>query len=171
MTNGVKKSHRERVRMQSQLPAAEYIAQRLEESGMSNIEFSERLGYPRPNVIAMIKNGDMRLPHSKVLPAAKALGIDPAFLMRKVMQESDAELWGSIEAIFGQNLMSEDELEVLTFIRQRLDGFDARLAKNEVFMDELGALIDAAREREAALVQATRDRIERERKARQAARS
>lgn len=169
--SAVKKSYRERVRLQSQLPAAEYISVRLEESGLSNIEFAQKLGYPRPNVIAMIKNGDMRLPHSKVLPAAKALGVDPVFLMRKVMQESDAELWSSIEAIFGENLMSEDEVAVIDFIRKRLDGVDAHLSKNEVFMDELGGLVDVARDREAAVLQAARDRIERERLARQAHRA
>lgn len=164
----VKKSHRERIRASSKLSVSELIRLGLDDSGMTNVEFSQRLGYDKPNVIAMIKKGDMRLPHSKVLAASQALGLDPVFLLRKVITESDAELWASIEKIMGDAFVSAEEMKLIQFIRERSQGLDVRLTEDPAAVEAIGGLVDQAVVRNEALIQGAKDRIERSKAAKAA---
>lgn len=59
-------------------PLHEYLTQRIFESGLSNIEVAHALGYEKPNVVAMMKQGTMRLPVNKVGAMARAVASIPS---------------------------------------------------------------------------------------------
>ena len=47
-------------------------------------------------MITMIKKGRTKLPLSKVAAMARALDVDPGYLLRLAMSEYDAEAWAVI---------------------------------------------------------------------------
>lgn len=98
---------------------AEYLTQQINLSGKTQQEIAREVGFPKPNVISMIKNGNTKLPISKIAPMAKALGIDPVHLFRIVMQEYDPDTWAIIEeSILKQPVISANEYEIIQVMRQ-----------------------------------------------------
>ncbi|SFE92078.1 hypothetical protein SAMN04515678_12321, partial [Roseivivax sediminis] len=47
-------------------PTARMIADAIEASGKSQREIASEMGYERPNVVSMMKNGDMRMPLERI---------------------------------------------------------------------------------------------------------
>jgi hypothetical protein len=121
----------------SALPTHEYLTLRIAESGKTNTEIAEEVGYPRPNVIAMLKTGGMRLPLNKVGPMARALGIDPVFLLEKVLTETSPELWDALRSVIGDRLVTENEIKTIQFMRKELNGFDANVIGYKEFTDAM----------------------------------
>ena len=99
---------------------AAYLTQAIEESGKLQREIAQELGYDNQNVITMFKLGLTKLPLNKVGPMAKALGVDPGYLLQVVMQEYMPETWFSVREIMENVALSCDELQVLTAYRQHL---------------------------------------------------
>lgn len=97
----------------------EYLAQQIDLCGKSQKEIAAEVGFPKPNIISMLKSGDTKLPIPKVGPMAKALGVDPVFLFRLVMQEYEPETWETIEgAILNMPVISDNEFEIVRILRQ-----------------------------------------------------
>jgi hypothetical protein len=128
---------------------------RLKELGLKNTALQQVLGYARPNVIAMMKKGGMKLPANKVIDAARLLEIDPVFLLGKVIAESDPELWAMISSLLGGQLVSANELKLIEFVRRALDGHDVDLISSpsltialsrelQIILDSENALVKAA---------------------------
>lgn len=153
----------------SSLPLNAYLTVKIAESGKSNTEIADALGYPRPNVVAMLKTGSMRLPLNKVSAMAKVLEIDKIFLLEKVMTESTPEMWEALKAIIGPNLISQAELKLVEFVRGELDGADVDVTASPEFTEGAKVVLKGLRERYLAETQATLERIERERHAKKAA--
>lgn len=139
----------------SALPLNEYLTLRIAESGKTNTEIAEEIGYPRPNVIAMLKTGTMRLPVNKVAQMARALGIDPVFLLEKVLNETSPELWTALQELIGGHLVSANERKLIEFTRKGLDGFDANVLGYKEFTDALSPVLDMISARERALADAS----------------
>jgi predicted XRE-type DNA-binding protein len=103
---------------------AQYIEQMVALSDKSQKEIAEAMGYDKPNIITMFKQGSTKLPINKVAPFAKAVGADPVHLLRLVMQEYMPETWESLQGIIGQSLVTESELKAVKAIRKTLGGVD-----------------------------------------------
>jgi hypothetical protein len=82
-------------------PFKDYFTQRLAEAGVTNAEMAEALGYDRPNVISMIKTGDMKMPLNKVAATARKLGLDPVFVLEKLLSENAPEIWDALREVIG----------------------------------------------------------------------
>lgn len=95
---------------------AKLIEELIENSGKKQKEISEELGYEKPNIITMFKQGQTRLPIPKVPLMAKALDVDPVYLLRVVMEEYEPETWAVIESLIG-GAPSTSEREVLATFR------------------------------------------------------
>ena len=54
----------------------------------SQLKIAIEAGFPNPNMLSMIKNGSNRVPFDRVADLAKALEVDPAFLLRLAMKQS-----------------------------------------------------------------------------------
>jgi len=85
---------------------------------------SEELGYSKPNIITMFKQGLTNLPINKVPAMAKAIHVDPVYLLRLTLSEYMPEAWQVIEELLGRNIVTKQELDVLKFIRENSGGRD-----------------------------------------------
>ena len=99
---------------------ADYIEQQIALSEKSQKDLALEIGYDKPNVLTMIKQGKTKLPLNKVGSLAKALGVDPVHLLRLVLQEYLPQTWEAIENIVGESLVSAGERALLEKVRETL---------------------------------------------------
>jgi len=97
---------------------AEYISMQIDLCGKKQLEIAEEAGFDKPNMITMIKQGKTKLPIDKVPNMAKALGIDPLFLLRMAMMEYSPANWAVMESIMKQPALTENELDFIRLIRK-----------------------------------------------------
>lgn len=105
----------------NKITVAEFVAQQLALSDLTQREVAERLGYDRPNFITMIKQGQSKLPINKAPLLAKTLGLDPAHFLRIVLQEYSPEIWAAIEEVYESRerpLLTADEAEIIKIVRE-----------------------------------------------------
>ncbi|NIY95450.1 MAG: helix-turn-helix transcriptional regulator [Oceanospirillaceae bacterium] len=74
-------------------PTARMIADAIEASGKTQREIAEEMGLLRPNVISMLKTGEMTMPIERIPAFSKATGIDPLLLTQTAMSEYMPETW------------------------------------------------------------------------------
>ncbi|SFE91813.1 ribbon-helix-helix protein [Roseivivax sediminis] len=79
-------------------PTARMIADAIEASGKSQREIATEMGYERPNVVSMMKNGDMRMPLERIPAFAAATGVDAELLLRTAMLEYMPATWEVVAA-------------------------------------------------------------------------
>lgn len=99
---------------------AEYLTAQIALRGRPQAEIAAMCGFPKANMISMIKQGKSLLPIAKVGLMAKALGIDPTHLYKMVMQEYQPSNWEALQyTIFReQEILTDNEREILDVIRQ-----------------------------------------------------
>jgi hypothetical protein len=73
----------------------------------------------------MMKNGEMPVPIERVPALANALGIDPLWLLERVLAEQDPELRQTFEDLFGL-LLTEHERDFIRRLRVQANGGDVR---------------------------------------------
>ena len=144
----------------SALPLKDILKIRMKDLGIKNVDLQKILGYPAPNVIAMIKGGTMRLPEAKAIEVADALQLDRNFVLGKVISENNPELWAAITTVMGDRLVSASELALVHLVRKALDGHDVNLAESPDFVQLITPAIAAIVERENQLAQAAINRCD-----------
>jgi hypothetical protein len=107
----------------------DYIEQQLAICNKSQKQVAVEIGYDKPNVITMIKQGLTKLPINKVGPLAQALNVDPVYLLRLVMSEYHPDSWEVLDHLIGTTLVSKDELDLLKFIRKSTGGVELDLKR------------------------------------------
>jgi hypothetical protein len=70
---------------------AAFIAERMKEINKPQKDIAAECGWPKPNVITMLKTGQMKVPLDKVGVLAKALRVDPAYLFWLTLSEYAAD--------------------------------------------------------------------------------
>jgi transcriptional regulator with XRE-family HTH domain len=105
------------------------INSRINDSEKTQREIAMECGW-NPNVISMVKSGEMRLPLDKVGPLAKAIGINPGILFWMVMKEYAPEALEAIETEVTGLVVHPHELAVLAAYRKLAGGTD--IAKEAV---------------------------------------
>lgn len=96
---------------------AEYIDRQIDLCGKKQIDIAQQAGFDKPNMVTMIKQGKTKLPLEKIGRMAKALEVDPLHLFTLTMQEYQPDTWAEIQKLFGQPVMTVNELEILEVIR------------------------------------------------------
>lgn len=94
-----------------------FLAAAIEASGKTQRQIADECGYNRPNVVSMIKNGDIDLPIGKVKVFAECLGLSEFNLMSMLLKEKYPEIWASISDVIGRRILSPSEAELLDFLR------------------------------------------------------
>lgn len=107
----------------------DYIEQQLALCNKSQKQVANEIGYDKPNVITMIKQGLTKLPINKVGLLARALNVDPSYLLRLVMSEYHPDSWDTIDEILGTNVVSRQELDLLKFIRKSTGSVELDLSR------------------------------------------
>jgi transcriptional regulator with XRE-family HTH domain len=98
-------------RKKEQLTVAEYLTRAIDMSQKTQAEICDALGYPNRNVITLFKQGKTKLPINKVRAMAIVLGLDPANLLRMVMNEYMPDAWRVIEEVVGDRLVTRSQQE------------------------------------------------------------
>lgn len=106
------------------IPVRELLSVQAERLGLKNHEIAERLGYPTPNVISMMKSGTMRLPVNKISLAAEVLKIDPMYLAMCVDAESGGGLAELLTSISKRTPITLNEEKLIQDLRGAADGMD-----------------------------------------------
>src|SRR4051812_35775881 len=75
-------------------------------------EIAQEAGFPRPNMLSMLKSGDAKLPLERIPGLARALDADAAHLFRLAMTDHWPELAATIDVIFGRQLASTNEIAI-----------------------------------------------------------
>ena len=136
------------------LPVKALLKVRMRDLDLTNSDMQQVMGYDRPNVIAMMRGGSMRLPVSKVAEVAKKLQVDPVYLLSKVLAENDAALWDVISSVLGDRLITANEMDLVNLVRKLMDGHDVSLTEVPEFMSVVTASLMKIVDRQNALTKA-----------------
>ncbi len=98
--------------MESLCPVANFVRQQIVLLGKSQVEIAQQVGFDKPNVITMIKQGRTKLPMTKVTKMAEALETDPVYLLKLCMQTYQPENWEVIEPLL-EHALTNDERTLL----------------------------------------------------------
>jgi transcriptional regulator with XRE-family HTH domain len=104
---------------------AEFLADKIAAIDKTQRQISEECGFDNPNIITMFKNGLTKLPINRIGPLAKALDVDPAYLLRLVMNEYMQDSWEFIENIMQSTVLSANELQLVRAYREVTGDNDA----------------------------------------------
>lgn len=96
---------------------AEYISWQIQLCGKSQTDIAREVGFDKPNVITMIKQGKTKVPLAKIGSMAKALEVDPVHFMKLVLSEYLPDLMDVIQEITAQPLITQNEMEFIKVIR------------------------------------------------------
>lgn len=104
----------------------------MRESGKSNIQLADDMGYSNQNIISMFKSGKTRVPVEKVASLAKTCGYDPAWLLREWFMAFMPDLLPDLEEHFGVSLSAQEKswINNLRKLFERVPPFDTRLGNN-----------------------------------------
>jgi hypothetical protein len=144
------------------VPLNQLIIRRQSDLEISNIELARLLGYPSGNVIAMIRNGNMSFPLNKVEMLAKALELDPVVVLTKALEQKTPELAQVIKSVLRERLITEQEMKLVEFAREKLEGAELDLMRHPDFVLGLKPLLHDVKEREKKLHSAAMDAIARD---------
>lgn len=103
---------------------ADYLALQIVLSGKSQKQIAEEVGYDKANIVTMFKQGLTKIPIVKVGAFARALGVDPAYLLRLVLCEYMPETWAAIEDAIGGTILTRNELLLVQEYRRRTGNTD-----------------------------------------------
>ncbi len=104
---------------------ADFIADRLADCDKTQREVATECGFETPNIITMFKNGSTRVPLNRIGPLAKAIGADPAHLLRLVMAEYLPDTWEAIEETMQSTILTANELKLIRAYREVTGDNDA----------------------------------------------
>lgn len=90
------------------MTVAEYLTHAIDMSGKSQKEIAREVGWQKPNMISMVKQGITKVPIEKAPALAKACGVDPAAFLGIVMREYFPEVWTVINKNLGYVLTEEE---------------------------------------------------------------
>ena len=84
---------------------ARYITEAIERSDKTQLQISKEVGFDKPNIITMIKQGKTKVPICRVSGLAKSLDVDPVHLFNSVLAEYQPETWLAVQEVYGSPLI------------------------------------------------------------------
>ncbi len=95
----------------------EYLTEQLALCGKTQREVAEEVGFETPNVVTMLKQGQIKLPLNRVGPLARSLGVDAVYLLSLAMREYMPETFKAIEEAIQGVMLSEHEHAIVEAYR------------------------------------------------------
>lgn len=105
--------------MENTSQVALLVTEQIRLVGKKQLEIAEEIGFESPNLITMIKQGRTKLPLGKVGLVAKALDIDPMYLLKLCIEEYYPETWEAIGPLL-EEMVTKDELNIVKAIRNAI---------------------------------------------------
>jgi DNA-binding CsgD family transcriptional regulator len=140
-----------------------FLLLKLSETGLTNAEIAEKLGYDRGNVIAMLKSGSMKLPLNKIAAMADVIGVDRVYLLEKALMEVDPSLWDILSNVMGGRPITNNERALLDHIRGFAGDLDIDWTSEAEFTRTIDPVLKSTAKRVAAEMKGSVDRATRER--------
>lgn len=113
---------------------ADYIKHQVEflmSEGRTQASIGVDAGFDQPNMIAMLKTGQTKLAIKRVPAVAKALRVDPRFLLEMCLAEYMPEEHEAILEVMQQPLrVTPNELNIIRLIRE-INGRDPHIPEDE----------------------------------------
>lgn len=119
---------------------ADYVSHQIILSGKSQKDIADELGYDKPNIITMFKQGKTKVPINKVPEFAKVLGVDPIHFLRIALLEYSPSTWEVIEEVVGRSIVTENEMRIIKIVRDTSGGLDVA-PQTDSEADDLKAVI------------------------------
>ena len=104
---------------------ADLIADRLAAIDKTQRQVADECGFENANVITMFKQGATKLPLNRIGPLAKALDIDPVYLLRLTLLEYIPDTWEMVENVMQSTLLTANELDLVRAYRTATGDSDA----------------------------------------------
>lgn len=111
----------------TKMTVAQFLTIKINESGKTQKEIAAEIGYDAANVITMFKQGLTKLPLNTVGPIARALDVDPVYLLRLTFSEYFPETFDAIEHALGTTFVTENERKMLDEFRRSTNGSDPEM--------------------------------------------
>ena len=96
---------------------AQFLTKAIATSGKTQSEICADIGYSKPNIITMFKQGKTKVPLDKIGPLARALGVDGREFFRMVLGEYMPETLSSLEPYMTIKGMTHQETFLLETYR------------------------------------------------------
>ncbi len=96
---------------------AQFLTKAIATSGKTQSEICADIGYSKPNIITMFKQGKTKVPLDKIGPLASALGVDGREFFRMVLGEYMPETLRSLEPYMTIEGMTHQETFLLETYR------------------------------------------------------
>ena len=110
---------------------ASYLAAQIDASDKTQREIASALGYARPNLITMFKQGLTKVPIEKVPALAKAIGLDPVHVLTLAMREYMPEVLRILHDNMGR-VVSSNEYEIVEAIRAVTKNANPKASKEQL---------------------------------------
>lgn len=101
---------------------AEFLTKVINASGKTQTEICYEIGYTKPNIITMFKQGKTKVPLDKIGPLARSLGVDGRDFFRMVLGEYMPETLSAIEPYMTIEGMTHQETFLLETYRAACAG-------------------------------------------------
>jgi hypothetical protein len=125
-------------------PMSLFIDEMMEDHGLTDKVVAIRLGYSQPSMIRMFREGRVKVPFEKIPDLADAIGADRRGLMDCALREY---LPGLIRGLLRTySSLTDNELEILTLIRELSGGSDPGLDDGQLRSALQGVLAPSAPE-------------------------
>jgi len=95
---------------------AAFLARALEFSGKTQREIAREAGFPKPNVISMMRKGQMKIPIDRIPALADACHVDAAYFLRLALETEHPAVYAVLVETLGQP-MTANEHELLLCYR------------------------------------------------------
>src|SRR5512134_2191569 len=109
---------------------AGYLAAQIDASEKTQREIALALGYARPNLITMFKQGLTKVPIEKVPALAGILGLDPVHLLTFALREYMPETLKTLQANMGC-VVTHNEYTVVEAVRGVTKGADPKFTREQ----------------------------------------
>lgn len=117
--------------MSKNTKVAELVGFSIDASRKTRDQIASEAGFARPNVLSMIRKGQMKVPLTSAPKLAVALGLDPGAFLRRVLEEYQPELLEVIDKTSGVGLLTQNEVKILECIRTATKNLDPALVTKE----------------------------------------
>ncbi len=94
---------------------AAFLARALEFSGKTQREIAREVGFSKPNILSMLKQGQSRVPIERIPALADACMVDAAYFLRIAIQEYHPTVYAMLINTIGEPLTENERDMVLAY--------------------------------------------------------
>ena len=115
-----------------------FLTSAVETSGKTQKEIAREVGFGKPQIITMMKQGDTKIPLHRIPALAKALDVDAKQFMRLALKEYRPEEYESIVTAFSREIVTDNEVLILEAVRKATNDLDPK--PTQEFLKEIAKL-------------------------------